>query len=468
MSETRGWDKAKQRWVKMIDGKRYRVTCTELGLPKHLWTREGSAKAAKEWFTRLAEKMVVARYASHPELHPVAAAADTLKADGKDAADLERHLEEAASRPSGATRNETTLEYERRKALEELLEVDLGHVPQLTLEKFLVERELTRRVPKPKAADPNRALGHLVDVYIRQRLDTEAKGLKEVTTVEFDRYNLKRLREFLGESFGVENLKEYDHWHRWGEYCQSYAAGKWSNKTARSTRTGVRSFVAWLVMSGRLASLPPNFNDYKIKKKTKQPVVFTDDELKRIVSAADDELKAYILLALNTGANQIDIATLRYAGDEEALGLRGRQIKRKRVKTEDHAEVPVVRYILWDRTAELVEEFMAEGEMVFRNSTGGLLVHRHRNKEDGKYKNNDSLGKRFIRLVQGLGIAKKTFKTLRATSASKLGNKKEYRVYGPLFLGHAPDGVYESHYLKEDCKELNEAVAWLEGALLGE
>ena len=67
--------------------------------------------------------------------------------------------------------------------------------------------------------------------------------------------------------------------------------------------------------------------------------------------------------------------------------------------------------------------------------------------------------------METLGIEGKSFKTLRATAASKLGNHKMYRPFGPLFLGHAPDGVYESHYLSEDCKELNKAVKWLEGAL---
>jgi integrase len=464
MKASGSWDKRKYRWVKLIDGIRHRVTCGQLGLPEHLWTKEGSEKAAKEHFDRLAEQLIADKYAAHPELKLLAVASDKMKEQGTDTADLDEHLQQASRRPSGATREDTDLELRQRKALEDLLDVDLRHVPQLILSK-LIEKEYRHVITPPDEIDKDRSLSHLIDVYLRQRMASEEKKLKRTTTIEFDRYNLKRFREFFGVGFTVDAIN-FESWHKWGEHCQSYAGGQWSNKTARSTLVGSRSFVNWLLKTERLARLPTNFDDYRIAKEVNEPTIFTDNELALILREADDELRMYVLLALNTGANQIDLAQLTYAKREKDQGLwNGKQIRRKRVKTQKQKNVPVVRYVLWDCTAKLIERFKAAGANVFRTSSGGLLVDRHRG-GDGKYKNNDSLGIRFRRFAEKIGLPEgKTFKTLRATAASKLGNKKEYRIYGPLFLGQAPDGVYESHYLREDCKELNEGIAWLETAL---
>ena len=44
------------RWTKMHDGVRHRVKCADLGLPEHLWTKEGSREAANAWWkAKLAE-----------------------------------------------------------------------------------------------------------------------------------------------------------------------------------------------------------------------------------------------------------------------------------------------------------------------------------------------------------------------------------------------------------------------------
>lgn len=38
------------RWTKMFRGKRYRVSCAELGLDREQWTKEGSYRAANQWW----------------------------------------------------------------------------------------------------------------------------------------------------------------------------------------------------------------------------------------------------------------------------------------------------------------------------------------------------------------------------------------------------------------------------------
>lgn len=474
--EDRGWEgKPNYRWVRMIDGIRYRVTCKALGLPESQWSKAGSRAAANTYFERLAEKRVLDKYAAHPELALHKQALEVARAVGQEAevGELTAYMDEVAARPSGATTDSPIL-LQRRRVLEDLLEVDLSHVPLGIIEELTIKRDvrtkLRERLRGKEAVDPDRTIGHLVAVYLAQRQQSEAKQLKATATVEFDRYNLRRMTEFMTSGLPVDDIG-YDLWHRWGEHCQSMAlSGEWADRTARSTLGGSKAWVRWLYSSGRIEKLPRNFDTYKVEVTAKEPVTFTPAELKRLYAAADDETRLLILLALNTGANQIDIATLEYARSEKSLGLwKGTgTIRRKRVKTRKLERVPVVRYDLWPETLALLEQFRQEtGTIVLRNSTGGLWVSRVRS-DSGKYKNNDALGLRINRLLEEVEIKDrgKSFKTLRATSASFLGNSEKYRPYGPLFLGHAPDGVFQNHYLREDCKVLNEGVGWLRQKVL--
>ena len=51
--EVASWDKKSKRWVKMIDGKRYKRSCRQLGLPIADHTKERSRRAANDYFKTL-------------------------------------------------------------------------------------------------------------------------------------------------------------------------------------------------------------------------------------------------------------------------------------------------------------------------------------------------------------------------------------------------------------------------------
>ena len=63
---------------------------------------------------------------------------------------------------------------------------------------------------------------------------------------------------------------------------------------------------------------------------------------------------------LNCGMTQRDISDLK---DEEVDWNAGR-IRRKRSKTANHDNVPVVEYLLWPRTFDLLKEYRSGGELV--------------------------------------------------------------------------------------------------------
>src|SRR5262249_32904725 len=56
------------RWTKMYNGIRYRVTCEQLGLPRELWTKEGSRQAANSWWE---QKKLEIDIASQPPQRPL-------------------------------------------------------------------------------------------------------------------------------------------------------------------------------------------------------------------------------------------------------------------------------------------------------------------------------------------------------------------------------------------------------------
>jgi integrase len=469
MNKAGSWEPDQKRWRKALKNSPLKRDCFNCKdhLPSDKCNKKDSEPHAVRYFQKLQDEYnnKLKTESTHPELTIVAQQVEQEKAKGKDTTELDEHIEQVKRRPSGATRELTDLERERKKALEELLEVKLDHVPLGILTHLLIERPILEQARGQGRQKPDnyKTLGHLVDVFVSEAMKTEQKGVAKTNTTESIRYSLKRFSEYAGRNFEITNLS-FSWWKDWSETQQGLAKQSKKNSTARRTYFDSKRFCKWLLKTDRIEQLPKNFDDYKLPNTTTEPAIFEDDELKLIFDNCDDEMELLVLLALNTGANQIDIAELNYAKNPKDLGLWQNQIRRKRVKTGHHETVPKVRYELWPRTIELLNKFKQKGDIVLLNSDGGKWVSRTRGK-DNKLKNNDAVGVRFKRLMKKLKIKGKSFKTLRATAASKLGNNKDYRVYAPLFLGHAPDSVFEANYLKEDCKELNAGIAWLEEEL---
>jgi hypothetical protein len=59
-----------------------------------------------------------------------------------------------------------------------------------------------------------------------------------------------------------------------------------------------------------------------------------------------------------------------------------------------------------------------------------------------------------------------SFKHLRKTAASMLANHSEYASYAQFFLGHAPDTVADTHYVRPSQERFDGAVNWLRDQFL--
>jgi len=124
---------------------------------------------------------------------------------------------------------------------------------------------------------------------------------------------------------------------------------------------------------GWIETLPKNLGSrrltFKVAAKTVETIA--PEDLKKILGTDDDRVKLWVLLALNCGMSQADIAELRH---DEVDWQEGR-IRRKRTKTKDVESVPEVDYRLWPETFRLLQALRStHPDLVFANRDGKPLI----------------------------------------------------------------------------------------------
>ena len=239
------------------------------------------------------------------------------------------------------------------------------------------------------------------------------------------------------------------------------AAGTWARKTASTRLDSAKQFVRWLWISEAIEQLPRVMGTGSQELTVAAPADEVQPcglaEIATLVTKASQRTRLYILLTLNTGMTQKDIADLQHCEVDFEEG----RIRRKRSKTRKQSSVPVVDYKLWPETLALLKAEAAEpgSGLVLRNDRGGLLWTEFFG-EDGRVKKNDNIRNAFERVRRKTGI-KTTFKALKKQSASLLRGSKEYHGVLGLFLGHAPSSIAERNYAGTPQELLDEAVGWL-------
>jgi integrase len=242
--------------------------------------------------------------------------------------------------------------------------------------------------------------------------------------------------------------------------------------TARKRLVTARTFLRWAYQNDYTDILPRNIDSKALTISINDyvPKYFTVDEVKMLLETAREigEIKElFILLGLNCGMLPKDISDIH---PNEVDWMKG-TITRKRSKTgkkaaaNKNSKVPTVTYTLWRRTFELLKKCRCgDDDHVFLTSNG-LPLCRAELKGGGTRvteTNNVVLHFRYVvsRLPKKLPKGK-TFKTLRATGASKLEEHPTHGRHTGLYLGHAPESIKEKHYAAIPQKLFDEAIKWL-------
>ncbi|MEX1229373.1 MAG: tyrosine-type recombinase/integrase, partial [Planctomycetaceae bacterium] len=189
--------------------------------------------------------------------------------------------------------------------------------------------------------------------------------------------------------------------------------------------------------------------------------MFSADEILLILKEADTTMKAAVLLGINCGFGQSDVANLPIS----ALDLKRGWLDFPRVKTGEDRRVP-----LWPETGEALKVVLAnrpksrddeDSDLVFLTSKGKRW---HRVSDKGVAY--DFLGITFARLLRRLNIKrpKLSFYGLRH-GVETIGGEMADQVAVDAVMGHSPQGMaaaYREDISDERLKRVTDHIrAWL-------
>jgi integrase len=329
---------------------------------------------------------------------------------------------------------------------------------------------------KKDPAPDDRRIGFWCERWIEnQRARARAKEISPDRYSSY-RYALEYFQKWAGRDNDIETITA-DLLERYYRHLLELIAEREDDREgeagcsrtyAKARLDAVKQFCQWLDEKD-LVPVPKNVRNRKalrIKLGNGKRETYPLEDIKTIL--ADDEtperMKLFVLLMLNTGAYQVDIARLTRA----QVNLKTGRIERKRSKTESHPNVPTVNYLLWKRTAALLAKFLNADKtnpLALLNEKGQTLQSKWVG-DDGRAKKVCNITTAYKRLKTRLGL-KHSLGQLRKTSANLLYNDKTYRPLHVLFLGHSPRSVAERFYVSnDDPKILDAAIRWL-GRQLG-
>lgn len=311
------------------------------------------------------------------------------------------------------------------------------------------------------AASQDESLEAHIKSYLEERERQASAGEVSIGRVYALRLHLAHFQDWLGKTTAVAEINGRTLMAYRGELLSEVTSEAWSRTTAKHYLTTVKSFVRWLWQIEAIPSLPRVMDGrskaLNIGRSLSGIVVFTKEEVKSLLAGASDRTKLYILLMLNCGMTQKDISDLLVSQVDWENG----RIIRRRSKTQDCENVPVVNYLLWPETFQLLkqERSVESSDQVLLNSNGSPLWCEEI-KAEGKYRKMDNIKNAFDRLQKKTKI-EKPLKSLKKTSATLLRGEGRFSSLESLFLGHAPQSMSDRHYAQVPQGLLDEAIGWL-------
>ena len=304
-------------------------------------------------------------------------------------------------------------------------------------------------------------VSHFVEQFIADKSASAEAGDLSVARVYALQLHLGDFADWLGNDTDVKDISAQSLIGYRLELLKGLKGKGWSRTTANDRLTTVKSFVRWLWQIEAIPTLPRIMDGkstaLNIGVAPAEIVTFEKKEISTLLENASDRTKLYILLMLNCGMTQKDIADLQHSEVDWKAG----RITRKRSKTRKHENVPTVCYRLWPETLRLLkqERNRTRSGDVLSNENGSKIL-RDEISSDGKYKKSDNVKSAFDRLRRKTGI-KKPLKSLKKTSATLIRGNEKFNSLESLFLGHSGKTISDRHYAQPPQQLLDDAIAWL-------
>ena len=415
------WEKDRYRWLKMLNGTRYRITCEQLGLPKAQWTKEKSYQAALTHF-------------------------ESVKNTQQEKSDKDKEL-------VGKIR--------RQHMLAQIMEdVNIWHDSDEKILEKVNERLGNQADDKYSiyGLAPNTTQEKRLDNLIKQALPLFTQG-NSIATFDQYRKEMQHIQDTFKADFDVSTFSET-------HITQYYATVQNLPLIERGKAKQWAMFkrlIKYLAEENILKRLPSNIDskllwfsrvfDKQILEYDNKEVIDYIDRL----GEQSDFWKLIVLLHLNCGLQTADIAelkqTITYNEGKQVfrtpvgVDWENRRIVRIRVKNKKTNNPPITSYPLWVTTFRLLEKYRElNSEYVLLTATG---------KQWKRGRTND-----MVEAYGDLKIEDKIpLKNFRSIGGTALGLK--YDAYKDHYLCNTSDGIKNKHYDAKQQKEFDKAINFL-------
>lgn len=408
------WVPKSRRWMKKYGGRWYSISCRKLGVPD---TKEASWRAANAWWEE-----------------------QQAEADRPTEDDRVSRARQISNLVRDFSKLDDTA---RREAVEALLGAGTYDSLKSQAGDMLAGMESPR---------PERTVAAQAEEWKAMLRGMCQAG--QMSEGRFDAY-ARKIRPFvdwMGPGAAIDAIDEAKLEGFFSHLTGKVGAKEMAPTYAHELLMTAKQFIRRLAEL-KLIHLPGNIDArrFRFNHSAAQKIdVFTVEEVRELLGRANERMRLYLLLMLNCGMYQMDVAELR----QEEVDWRHGTITRARSKTRER-NGPVVTYKLWPETFALLKKHRAEGELALTTERGNPLVEYAL--KDGKLARYDAIQSAFTRM----GKARLGMKHLRKTSATLLGEHPQYKFFANHFLADSPKTMADKHYVIPSQAEFFEAIDWL-------
>lgn len=307
--------------------------------------------------------------------------------------------------------------------------------PEAALREYLSIKESLQAGIDPRKLSTTgvTTVGELVNLWLDQKnANLTAKDISPRSFQDYQDVGKLVVKAF-GRHTPIAGLRPENFANLRNDVASRYAPSRFSKIV-----TIVRMIFKWGFESDTMASpmkFGPNFKGASKNqtRKTRNATVkrfFTAAEIKTLVDSARQPLKAMILLGINCGLGNTDVANIR---DEH---IQNGWLMMARAKTAIERRIP-----LWPETLEAIDDAKQLSRKANSPSGEGLLFLT-RNGGLWTEFGNDELAKQFNKLLKASELyqARRTFYALRHTFQT-IGDEAKDPVATSAIMGHADNSM---------------------------
>jgi integrase len=286
---------------------------------------------------------------------------------------------------------------------------------------------LAGREPRPSGTGVK--IADVVNSYLTHKVRLLESG--ELSPRTFARYKAtgEMLAAHFGRDYPVDRLTPAEF-----EALRAKMAERWgpialANEIGYVRQIFIYAYKAEII--DKPARFGPGFDKPSAKtlrkvRTERGPKLFTPDQIHTLLNAASPNMAAMILLGINGGLGNTDVARLPL----DALELAGTWLDYPRPKTAIPRRVP-----LWPETVAAIRKVLAERPEPGYPQHEGLLFIRRDGSDDPLI---DRVTREFRTLMARAGVDGRSFYDLRRTFETIGGDSRD-QVAVDSIMGHAPD-----------------------------